>query len=55
MLLAIAKGMYIGAPCDGKCIPSLHHVHCDSASGTCSCEKKYPVVIGLTKGCAKRK
>lgn len=49
-----AKGMYIGAPCEQKCTGTLHHVHCDAATGLCACEKKYPVVIGLTKGCAKR-
>lgn len=50
----LAKGMYIGAPCEQRCTGTLHHVHCDAITGLCACEKKYPVVIGLTKGCAKR-
>ncbi|XP_031617937.1 uncharacterized protein LOC116337476 isoform X2 [Contarinia nasturtii] len=50
-----AKGMYVGSPCDGWCNIKLHHVICDKATNTCICEKKYPVIIGLTKGCAKPK
>lgn len=53
-ILSLAKGMYIGAPCDELCSVKLHHVICERATNTCACEKKYPVVIGLTKGCAKR-
>ncbi|XP_055324847.1 uncharacterized protein LOC129579157 isoform X2 [Sitodiplosis mosellana] len=51
-----AKGMYVGSPCErGWCNIKLHHVICDKATNTCICEKKYPVVIGLLKGCAKPK
>lgn len=47
--------MYIGAPCDVRCNSKLHHVTCDKATKLCTCEKRYPVMIGLVKGCAKRK
>ncbi|XP_055706936.1 uncharacterized protein LOC129804009 isoform X2 [Phlebotomus papatasi] len=50
-----AKGMYIGADCEFTCNPRLRHVFCDPSSNTCGCEKNYPVIIGLTKGCAKPK
>lgn len=54
-IYSTAKGMYVGSPCErGWCNIKLHHVHCDKATNTCICEKKYPVVIGLLKGCAKR-
>lgn len=47
--------MYIGADCEFTCNPRLRHVFCDPSSNTCGCEKNYPVIIGLTKGCAKRR
>ncbi|XP_055856845.1 uncharacterized protein LOC129919809 isoform X4 [Episyrphus balteatus] len=51
-----AKGKYIGAPCnDLKCEASLVHVSCDKETLLCGCEKNYPVVLGLTKGCDKPK
>lgn len=50
-----AKGMYIGAPCDGSCNSNLLHVYCDESTKLCGCERNYPVKIGLTKGCAKRR
>jgi len=51
-----AKGKYIGAPCNElKCDVKLLHVSCDKESQTCSCERNYPVQLGLIKGCAKRK
>lgn len=46
--------MYIGAPCEFTCHAKLHHVFCDPSTNFCVCEKSYPVVIGLTKGCSKR-
>lgn len=52
--LLSARGMYVGSLCEGWCNIKLHHVICDKATNTCECEKKYPVVIGLIKGCAKR-
>lgn len=48
-------GMYVGAPCENRCSAKLHHVKCDQSTKLCVCEKKYPVMIGLIKGCAKRK
>ncbi|XP_030373091.1 uncharacterized protein LOC115623052 [Scaptodrosophila lebanonensis] len=51
-----AKGKYIGAPCnDMKCDANLLHVRCDKETLTCSCEKNYPVQLGLIKGCDKPK
>lgn len=50
-----AKGMYVGAPCEFTCHAKLHHVYCDPTTNTCSCEKDYVVLIGILKGCAKRK
>ncbi|XP_016974281.1 uncharacterized protein LOC108041021 isoform X2 [Drosophila rhopaloa] len=51
-----AKGKYIGAPCNElKCDVKLLHVSCDKESQTCSCERNYPVQLGLIKGCAKPK
>ncbi|KAL1377733.1 hypothetical protein pipiens_004128 [Culex pipiens pipiens] len=50
-----AKGMYVGAPCEFTCHPKLHHVYCDPSTNVCSCEKDYVVLLGLLKGCAKRK
>ncbi|EDW94455.2 uncharacterized protein LOC6534057 isoform X2 [Drosophila yakuba] len=51
-----AKGKYIGAPCNElKCDVKLLHVSCDKDSQTCSCERNYPVQLGLIKGCAKPK
>lgn len=35
------------------CSKKLHHVFCDPTTNECACEKMYPVVIGVTKGCAK--
>lgn len=55
LLSPTAKGMYVGAPCEFTCHAKLHHVYCDPSSNTCSCEKDYVVLIGLLKGCAKRK
>lgn len=49
------KGGYIGSPCEFTCSKRLHHVFCDPTTNECTCEKHYPVVIGATKGCAKRK
>lgn len=51
-----AKGKYIGAPCNElKCDVKLLHVSCDKETHTCTCERNYPVQLGLIKGCAKRK
>lgn len=52
--LFLAKGRYVGASCDFTCHATLLHVYCDPITSTCGCEKSYPVVIGLKKGCAKR-
>ncbi|XP_023178233.2 uncharacterized protein LOC111604409 [Drosophila hydei] len=51
-----AKGKYIGAPCNElKCDAKLLHVTCDKETQLCSCERNYPVQLGLIKGCAKPK
>ncbi|KAH8239670.1 hypothetical protein KR032_006511, partial [Drosophila birchii] len=51
-----AKGKYIGAPCNElRCDVKLLHVSCDKETQTCTCERNYPVQLGLIKGCAKRK
>ncbi|XP_043066761.1 uncharacterized protein [Drosophila bipectinata] len=51
-----AKGKYIGAPCNElKCDVKLLHVSCDKETQTCTCERNYPVQLGLIKGCAKPK
>ncbi|KAH8405033.1 hypothetical protein KR222_005092, partial [Zaprionus bogoriensis] len=51
-----AKGKYIGAPCNElKCDTKLLHVACDRETQLCSCERNYPVQLGLIKGCAKPK
>lgn len=50
----LAIGMYVGARCNGPCDKKLHHVTCDKSTSTCVCEKKYPVIIGRMRGCAKR-
>ncbi|KAL7732367.1 hypothetical protein ACLKA6_004349 [Drosophila palustris] len=51
-----AKGKYIGAPCNElKCDAKLVHVTCEKETQTCSCERNYPVQLGLIKGCAKPK
>ncbi|XP_032598280.1 uncharacterized protein LOC116804932 [Drosophila grimshawi] len=51
-----AKGKYIGAPCNElKCDAKLLHVNCDKETQICSCERNYPVQLGLIKGCAKPK
>ncbi|XP_022217000.2 uncharacterized protein LOC111070633 isoform X2 [Drosophila obscura] len=51
-----AKGKYIGAPCNElKCDVKLLHVACDKETQTCTCERNYPVQLGLIKGCAKPK
>ncbi|XP_077283162.1 uncharacterized protein LOC143909124 isoform X2 [Arctopsyche grandis] len=49
------RGLYLGAPCDFTCNVKLRHVFCDPVTGHCECEKKYPVKLGATKGCAKPK
>ncbi|XP_044742505.1 uncharacterized protein LOC123304988 [Chrysoperla carnea] len=49
------RGMFLGSPCDDTCNPNLHHTYCDQSTGTCECDKKYPVKLGPTKGCAKPK
>lgn len=48
------KGDYIGSPCEFTCSKRLHHVYCDPTTNECTCEKLYPVVIGISRGCAKR-
>lgn len=54
--LIAAKGKYIGAPCNNMtCEPTLLHVSCDKETQKCGCERNYPVQIGLTRGCDKRK
>lgn len=50
-----AKGTYIGASCEFTCNAKLENVFCDPTNNKCGCEKNYPVIIGLTAGCAKRK
>ncbi|CAO1354078.1 unnamed protein product [Diamesa serratosioi] len=50
-----AKGIFVGAPCEFTCDKRLHHMFCNPISNKCECEKNYPVVIGLKKGCAKPK
>ncbi|KAH8305606.1 hypothetical protein KR059_003540, partial [Drosophila kikkawai] len=51
-----AKGKYIGAPCNElRCDVKLLHVSCDKETQTCTCERNYPVQLGLIKGCAKPK
>lgn len=54
-LLFSEKGRYLGSPCEDTCNPELQHVLCDSVTGFCECEQFYPVRLGPTKGCAKRK
>lgn len=39
------KGQYVGAFCEFTCSPKLPHVYCNPVSGTCECEKKYPVKL----------
>ncbi|XP_048478952.1 uncharacterized protein LOC105383335 isoform X1 [Plutella xylostella] len=49
------KGMYLGSPCEFTCSPQLQHVFCDPSTGTCACDAKHPVQLGLSHGCAKPK
>lgn len=52
----VALGKYIGAPCNNsKCESTLLHVTCEKDTNTCGCERNYPVQLGLTRGCDKRK
>ncbi|XP_076678400.1 uncharacterized protein LOC143374280 isoform X5 [Andrena cerasifolii] len=53
--ITVAKGQYLGSPCDVSCNPELLHVFCDTVTGHCECEKFYPVRLGPSKGCAKPK
>ncbi|CAG9132154.1 unnamed protein product [Plutella xylostella] len=45
------KGMYGQFTCS----PQLQHVFCDPSTGTCACDAKHPVQLGLSHGCAKPK
>ncbi|KAL4710773.1 hypothetical protein ACJJTC_009322 [Scirpophaga incertulas] len=49
------KGMYLGSPCEFTCNPRLVHVFCEPATGSCQCDPKHPVALGVAKGCAKPK
>ncbi|KAK9703305.1 hypothetical protein QE152_g29424 [Popillia japonica] len=49
------KGLYLGAACDGTCSTKLSHVYCNPNTGTCECEKKYPVKLNPQTGCGKPK
>ncbi|XP_074038923.1 uncharacterized protein isoform X2 [Leptinotarsa decemlineata] len=50
------KGLYVGAPCEFICSPKLVHVYCNPVSGTCDCEKKFPVKLNNPyAGCSKPK
>ncbi|XP_039749841.1 uncharacterized protein LOC120626391 [Pararge aegeria] len=49
------KGMYLGSPCEFTCNPSLLHVYCEPRTGSCQCDPKHPVSLGVTTGCAKPK
>ncbi|KAG5890400.1 hypothetical protein JTB14_026282 [Gonioctena quinquepunctata] len=50
------KGLYVGAPCEFTCSAKLVHVYCNPVSGTCDCEKKYPVKLNNPyAGCSKPK
>lgn len=51
----VLAGAYLGAPCEDSCSPKLHHVYCNPARKLCECEKNYPVKMGSTRGCSKRK
>ncbi|XP_037904939.1 uncharacterized protein LOC119647800 isoform X2 [Hermetia illucens] len=50
-----AKGLHVGALCEGACSIKLHHVNCDPITKTCSCDRNHPVLLGLFKGCGKPK
>ncbi|CAH2243662.1 jg26137 [Pararge aegeria aegeria] len=47
--------MYLGSPCEFTCNPSLLHVYCEPRTGSCQCDPKHPVSLGVTTGCAKPK
>ncbi|XP_050507119.1 uncharacterized protein LOC126884845 isoform X6 [Diabrotica virgifera virgifera] len=50
------KGQYVGALCEFTCSPKLLHVYCNPVTGTCDCEKKYPVKLNNRyAGCSKPK
>ncbi|CAH1155105.1 unnamed protein product [Phaedon cochleariae] len=50
------KGLYVGAPCEFTCSAKLVHAYCNPVSGTCDCEKKYPVKLNNPyAGCSKPK
>ncbi|XP_068081838.1 uncharacterized protein [Anabrus simplex] len=46
-------GMYVGSPCELTCNPKLRNVFCDKITGVCECDKRYPVRLGASVGCAK--
>ncbi|KAL0270861.1 UNVERIFIED_CONTAM: hypothetical protein PYX00_008132 [Menopon gallinae] len=48
-------GRYLGSPCEATCSEKLLHVFCEPTNRICECEKKYPVQIGVRRGCAKPK
>ncbi|XP_072395183.1 uncharacterized protein [Diabrotica undecimpunctata] len=53
---ASEKGQYVGALCEFTCSPKLLHVYCNPVTGTCDCEKKYPVKLNNRyAGCSKPK
>ncbi|OWR45262.1 hypothetical protein KGM_210213 [Danaus plexippus plexippus] len=49
------KGMYLGSPCEFTCNPRLLHVYCEPRTSSCQCDLKYPVSLGVARGCAKPK
>ena len=55
VIFILALGELLGGPCKETCNPKLTNVYCDEVSLRCECQPKYPVKLGPTKGCAKRK
>lgn len=50
-----ALGEFLGAPCEETCSSMLINVYCKPETLRCECIKGYPVNIGISRGCAKRK
>ncbi|EEB18597.1 conserved hypothetical protein [Pediculus humanus corporis] len=53
--VSLQLGTYLGGPCEYSCSDKLIHVICDEKKKTCECEDKYPVEIGIMRGCEKPK
>ena len=54
VLIIVELGTYLGGPCEYSCSDKLIHVICDEKKKICECEDKYPVEIGIMRGCEKR-